>query len=72
MPKTIGGDDLPVQYVDGWMAHKHNVDRKRNPYDVRVQFASYELWTEGFMSRKSAARLDGDLSLDDFVPRATL
>lgn len=72
MAKGITGDDLPPAYVDGWMANKNNVLRARNPYDIRSQFATYELWTEGWTSRQYAIRNSGDLSLDDFTPRVTL
>jgi len=72
MVKGIGKDDLPPAYVDGWMANKNNVLRARNPYDLRAQFASYELWVEGWTARQYAIRHGGDLALDDFVPRVTL
>lgn len=68
----VDGDELPAAYVDGWMANKNDVLRARNPYDLRAQFASHELWTEGWTSRKYAKRNNIDTPLDDFVPRVTL
>lgn len=72
MAKGISGDDLPAAYVDGWKAHQNNVPRPRNPYDIKSQFASYELWTEGWLARKYALANNSDIALDDFTPRVTL
>lgn len=71
MAKNISGDDLPTAYVDGWMANKNNILRIRNPYDIRAQYASHELWVEGWTARQYIVRNSGNLYLDDFVPRVT-
>lgn len=72
MVKGISGDDLPPAYVDGWIANKHGILRMRNPYDIKSQYASHELWTEGWVARQYAVKNNGDMRLDDFVPRVTL
>lgn len=66
MPKR---EDKPAQYIDGWMAHKNNLMRTRNPYDIMTQFASHELWTEGWVGRQYAIRNKTPTDLDDYVPR---
>jgi len=69
----VNGDDLPPAYVDGWMAHKNSVSRNNNPYNIMRQFASYELWMEGWTARNYAGKNNEDMStLDDYVPRVTL
>lgn len=71
MPRKTG-DDYPVQLIDGWMAHKHGLARERCPYSGMTQFASHELWVEGWTARRYADKRNEDLSMDDFVPRAML
>lgn len=62
----------PAQYIDGWVANKAGMPRTRNPYDINSQFASFELWTEGWMSRKYAWKNNQPLPWDDYVPRYEL
>lgn len=72
MPRKTG-DDYPPPFMDGWMAHKNDVERQRNPYDVRTQWASREAWTEGYVGRKYAIKQGENTDdLDNFQPRYML
>lgn len=57
--------DIPIPYIDGWLAHKGGVEySNRNPYSATHAPASHALWREGWCDRFSAIKHESDLSFD--------
>ena len=47
-------------YIDGWLAHKNDVEVDANPYDEKSAEASNFRWTNGWCSRFRCIKHGGD------------
>lgn len=52
-------------YLDGWLAHRGDVDVDANPYDVRLQPRSHAQWLSGWSARFAAVKHGLDLPHDE-------
>jgi hypothetical protein len=57
--------DKTEAFLDGWLAHKADVDGDDNPFDEKRQPRSHHQWTSGWCARFSACKHDHDLTYDD-------